>query len=66
MRHVLGLVLAQKNDVNGAMEQMKGYLSLLPENAPDVTVVKGQISQLEKFAQSQNSQSKPPTQPEQQ
>ncbi|MCZ2151577.1 MAG: tetratricopeptide repeat protein [Bryobacterales bacterium] len=66
MRHVLGLVLAQKNDVSGAMEQMKGYLSMLPENAPDAAVVKGQISQLEKFAQSQNSQSKPPTQPEQQ
>ncbi|MCC6389255.1 MAG: tetratricopeptide repeat protein [Bryobacterales bacterium] len=66
MRHVLGIVLAQKNDVSGAMEQMKGYLSMLPENAPDAAVVKGQISQLEKFAQSQNSQSKPPTQPEQQ
>jgi len=66
MRYFLGIVLAQKNDVNGAMEQMKGYLSLLPENAPDAAVVKGQISQLEKFAQSQNSQSKPPTQPEQQ
>jgi tetratricopeptide (TPR) repeat protein len=59
MRHILGIVLAQKNDVNGALEQMKGYLSLLPETAPDVAVVKGQISQLEKFAQAQGTQAKP-------
>ncbi|HUQ94081.1 MAG TPA: tetratricopeptide repeat protein [Bryobacteraceae bacterium] len=51
MRHVLGIVLAQKNDVSGAMEQMKGYLSMIPENSPDVELVKGQILQLEKFAQ---------------
>ncbi len=66
MRQILGIVLAQKNDVNGAMEQMKGYLSLLPENAPDVAVVKSQISQLEKFAQSQATQPKPAAQPDQQ
>jgi hypothetical protein len=50
---VLGIVLAQKNDVNGAMEQMKAYLKLLPESGPEVDLVKSQISQLEKFAQNQ-------------
>lgn len=53
MKHVLGIVLAQKNDVNGAMEQMKAYLKLLPESGPEVDLVKSQISQLEKFAQNQ-------------
>lgn len=51
MRHVLGIVLAQKNDVPGAMETMKDYMSLLPQGSPELTVVKNQIAQLEKVAQ---------------
>ncbi|MBI3208593.1 MAG: tetratricopeptide repeat protein [Candidatus Solibacter usitatus] len=50
MRHVLGIALAQKNDVSGAMEHMKGYLSKLPFDSPDIHVVKGQITQLENMA----------------
>jgi hypothetical protein len=55
LRQLLGMVLAQKNDVGGAMEQMKGYLSLLPANSPDIAVAKNQISQLEKMAQNQGA-----------
>lgn len=50
MHHVLGIVLAQKNDVPGAIEHLKGYLGMLPANAPDVATVKNQLSQLEKVA----------------
>jgi tetratricopeptide (TPR) repeat protein len=60
MHHVLGIVLAQKNDTDGALEHMKGYLHMLPEDAPDVKVVKGQIEQLEKFAQAQQQQQAKP------
>jgi tetratricopeptide (TPR) repeat protein len=56
MHHVLGIVLAQKNDVPGAMEHMKGYLGMLPKDSPDVAVVKGQLSQLEKMAENQPKQ----------
>lgn len=55
IRHILGIVLAQKQDFKGAAEYMKGYLSLLPENAPDAAMVKQQLAQVEKFASSQAS-----------
>jgi len=53
LRQLLGMVLAQKNDVSGAMEQIKGYMSMLPANSPEIGVAKNQISQLEKMAQNQ-------------
>ncbi|MBI4908494.1 MAG: tetratricopeptide repeat protein [Acidobacteria bacterium] len=51
MRHVLGIVLAQKNEVPAAMESMKEYMAMLPQGSPDISLVKGQLAQLEKFAQ---------------
>ncbi len=50
MHHVLGIILAQKNDVPGAIEHLKGYLGMLPANNPDVATVKNQLAQLEKVA----------------
>lgn len=53
LRHVMGIVLAQKQDFTGAMEHMRGYLSMLPPNAPDAELVKKQLAQIEQFAQNQ-------------
>lgn len=53
MHHVLGIILAQKNDVPGALEQMKGYLNMLPAGSPDINLVQGQIAQIEKVAAAQ-------------
>ncbi|MBI3679597.1 MAG: tetratricopeptide repeat protein [Acidobacteria bacterium] len=57
MQHVLGIILAQKADYQGAIEHMKGYLSLLPMDSPDIAVVKKQLAEVERFAQA-----KPPNQ----
>lgn len=49
MRHVLGLVLAQKQDYAGAADNMKGYISTLAPDAADLAMVKTQLAQIEKF-----------------
>lgn len=46
LTHVLGVVLAQKQDFNGAAENMKLYLKLVP-NAPDAESVRKQLAQVE-------------------
>jgi Flp pilus assembly protein TadD len=46
LAHVLGVVLAQKQDFNGAAENMKLYLKLVP-NAPDAEDVRKQLAQVE-------------------
>ena len=51
--HVLGIVLAQKNDISGAMPAMKSYLATLPPDGQETKMVKDQIAQMEKFASSQ-------------
>ena len=46
LAHVLGVVLAQKQDFSGAAENMKLYLKLVP-NAPDADAVKKQLAEVE-------------------
>jgi tetratricopeptide (TPR) repeat protein len=48
MNQVLGIVLAQKQDFTGAVEQLKAYLRYAP-TAPDADQVKKQIADVEKF-----------------
>jgi len=48
MNQVLGIVLAQKQDFTGAVEQLKAYLRYAPM-APDADQVKKQIAEVEKF-----------------
>ena len=57
LAHVLGVVLAQKQDFSGAAENMKLYLKLVP-NAPDADAVKKQLAEVEGNA-SQASATKP-------
>ena len=46
LAHVLGIVLAQKQDYSGAAENMKLYLKLVP-NAPDADAVRKQLAEVE-------------------
>ena len=46
LAHVLGVVLAQKQDFSGAADNMKLYLKLVP-NAPDADAVKKQLAEVE-------------------
>jgi tetratricopeptide (TPR) repeat protein len=48
MNHVLGVLLAQKQDMPGALEQLKAYLRYAP-TAADAEQVKKQIAEVEKF-----------------
>jgi tetratricopeptide (TPR) repeat protein len=48
MNQVLGVLLAQKQDMPGAIEQLKAYLRYAPA-APDAEQVKKQIAEVEKF-----------------
>ncbi len=50
MKHVLGIILAQKQDYNGAMENMKGYLATVPADGQEAAMVKKQLAEVEKFA----------------
>src|SRR5581483_3660827 len=45
---LLGVILANKQDYNGAAEQFKSYLQLAPQ-ASDAATVRSQLSQLEKM-----------------
>ncbi|MDX1984255.1 MAG: tetratricopeptide repeat protein [Bryobacteraceae bacterium] len=56
IKHVLGIVLAQKQDFNGAMEHMKGYLAAIPQDGQEAAMVKKQLAEVEKFAGTQASQ----------
>jgi tetratricopeptide (TPR) repeat protein len=48
MNQVLGIVLAQKQDFAGAVEQLRAYLQYAP-TAPDADQVKKQIAEVQKF-----------------
>lgn len=60
LEHVLGVILAQKNDLTGAAEHMKAYLKFAP-NAKDADMVRNQLSQVEKA--STTGASAPPEKP---
>ena len=47
MNHVLGVILAQKQDYAGAAEQLRDYIHFAP-NANDIDQVKQQLSEVEK------------------
>jgi tetratricopeptide (TPR) repeat protein len=47
--HLLGLLLAQKQDYQGAAEHFRNYLKFAP-NATDVATVRSQLEQVEKFS----------------
>lgn len=49
--HLLGVILAQRQDFTGAAERFKTYLKLAPQ-ASDVATVKSQLEQVEKFSAS--------------
>lgn len=59
--HVLGIILAQRQQLPEALEHMKGYLELVP-NANDAQHVRNQMLEIEKFLSQQaaNPQSAPP------
>ncbi|MDE3195371.1 MAG: tetratricopeptide repeat protein [Acidobacteriota bacterium] len=46
--YLLGLILAEKQDYEGAEQQLQAYLQLAP-NAPDLASVRDQLGQLEKL-----------------
>jgi tetratricopeptide (TPR) repeat protein len=58
---LLGVILAQKQDIPGAAEQFRTYVKIAP-NAPDIEAIKQQLAQMEKQlggregAQSQTAQ----------
>jgi regulator of sirC expression with transglutaminase-like and TPR domain len=47
INHLLGVILAEKQDYKGAAENMRLYLQLNP-NASDALVVKQQLGEIEK------------------
>lgn len=47
--HLLGIILAEKQDYAGAAENLKSYLKFSP-NAQDAEMVKKQLAELERFA----------------
>lgn len=53
--HVLGVILANKQDYAGAAQFMKSYLEHAPD-AEDADVVRKQLVQIEKFAAAQSPQ----------
>lgn len=49
VEHLLGVILYQKKDYAGAIEQLRKYLALSPDS-PDVSQVKQQLADFEKLA----------------
>lgn len=45
-QHILGVLLAMRNDLNGAAEHMRGYLQFAPQ-AQDADLVKKQLTDIE-------------------
>lgn len=48
IEHVLGIILAQKNDFNAAAEHLRNYLKFAPK-AGDVEHVKGQLAEIDRL-----------------
>jgi len=46
--HLLGIILAQKQDLSGAREHMSNYVKFAP-NAPDIDSVKQDLAKIEKM-----------------
>jgi cytochrome c-type biogenesis protein CcmH/NrfG len=48
--HILGVILAQKQDYPNALEHMRGYLMMLAPDGPETDMVKKQVAELERLA----------------
>ena len=66
LEHLLGIVLAQKQDYPGAVEHMRSYLTRNP-GAGDVDLVRKQLAEIEKATATQAAKKSPadPEQPKQ-
>ncbi len=65
MQHVLGVILANKQDYVGAAQHLRGYLEHAP-NAQDADVVRKQLADVERFAgPAAQAQPARPAQPQQ-
>ena len=54
LNHLLGLILAQKHDYPGALDNLRAYLLLAPA-ATDTDMVKKQVAEVEKFIQPESA-----------
>jgi hypothetical protein len=59
LAHILGIILAEKNDLTGAAENMKLYLKFAPQ-AKDADLVRNQLSQVEKMSASAKNETAEP------
>lgn len=57
LEYLLGVILAQKHDFQGATEHMRNYVRLAP-NAADVAQVNEQIAKIEKLSSTQSATQK--------
>jgi hypothetical protein len=64
LEHVLGVVLAQKNDLTGAAEHMKAYLKFAPQ-AQDADFVRKQLAEVEKLTAQDPAPATEPAKPQQ-
>lgn len=55
INHLLGVILADRGEFSGALDQMRTYLNASP-NAPDAANVKNMVSELEKLAAAKKEQ----------
>ena len=49
VEYVLGMILAGRQDYDGALQMLRGYIQRAP-NAPDIAEIKKQIGQIETLA----------------
>ncbi len=61
INRLLGIILADKGDYPGALDQMKGYLSFAP-SASDIDTVRKQIVELERITGTKATAQTPPNQ----
>jgi len=57
MEYVLGMILVQKKDFQGALTHLRNYIRMSP-NASDLELAQKQIAALEKLSQPVTSQNK--------
>lgn len=65
-QHILGILLAMKEDYKGAVENIRGYLKFAPQSQ-DADVVRKQLTEIEKrLGQTEVTQKQEPQEPKQQ
>ncbi|HYP13035.1 MAG TPA: tetratricopeptide repeat protein, partial [Bryobacteraceae bacterium] len=58
--HLLSIILAQKNDISGAADNLRTYLKLLPD-APNASQAKKQLAELEQALSARGDGGRPST-----